>query len=496
MNELEDLLVLVDILDLLVPEETPFFSDENSTLELIETALLLMEEYVQENPQAITDPDFHEDFKEEIEELFYVHFEDDFWLYESLEDELEEILEFTFELFFTTFYEGRSFHSNEELLHLTVNTNKNIHEIEELEMKIEKLKTRPQPIQRSKEWYEFRFNLITASNAYKAFESQSMVNQLIYEKCLPLKSATEDSSNMVNVNTTLHWGQKYEPLSVMLYEEMYKTKVGDFGCIQHETYRFLGASPDGINVDPLSERFGRMLEIKNIVNREITGIPKKEYWIQMQLQMEVCDLNECDFLETKFTEYPDAASFYSDNYDLQKGIILYFHTKEARPFYVYKPLHITEQNEMEEWEEQMVELYESSQHNNMLFIKHIYWKLDKLSCVLVLRNKKWFESNIGQLQNVWNIIEKERVTGYEHRAPNRRPRSDSKTNSNFVLKQGCLLDLNKISGLPSSNSNSNSNSKITITKLDNDGNDDVVNNEFTKIIKIRTESIDETIINF
>ena len=31
----------------------------------------------------------------------------------------------------------------------------------------------------------------------------------------------------------------------------------------------------GINVDKKSPLFGRMLEIKNIVNREITGIPKK-----------------------------------------------------------------------------------------------------------------------------------------------------------------------------------------------------------------------------
>jgi putative phage-type endonuclease len=507
MNELED---LEDILDSIIPEETPsLFSDEKSSLEMVETALLLMEEYIEENPHAVSDPDFHQDFKEEIEELFHIQFENEFWLHESLEEDLEEILDFAFELFFTTFYEGRSIHSSEELKHLSImslnngnNENNNSNRIEALREKIDQLRSRPQPPQRTKEWYEFRYQLITASNAYKAFESQSMINQLIYEKCLPLNtggngentsSTTSAIVPMVNVNSTLHWGQKYEPLSVMLYEEMHQTKVGDFGCIQHDLYKFLGASPDGINVDPLSERFGRMLEIKNIVNREITGIPKKEYWIQMQLQMEVCDLNECDFLETKFTEYPDAASFYSDNSDLQKGIILYFHTKEARPFYVYKPLHITEQSEMEEWEEQMVELYESSQHNNMLFIKHIYWKLDKLSCVLVLRNKKWFESNIGQLQNVWNIIEKERVTGYEHRAPNRRPRSDSKTNSNFVVKQGCLLDLNKITGLP----NSNTNTKITVTKLDNDGNDDdIVKNEFTKIIKIRTESIDETKINF
>ena len=44
----------------------------------------------------------------------------------------------------------------------------------------------------------------------------------------------------------------------------------------------LGASPDGINTDKTSQLYGRMLEIKNIVNREINGIPKSEYWIQMQ----------------------------------------------------------------------------------------------------------------------------------------------------------------------------------------------------------------------
>ena len=61
----------------------------------------------------------------------------------------------------------------------------------------------------------------------------------------------------------------------------------DFGCIKDKNYSFLGASPDGINVDDTSPLFGRMLEIKNIVNREITGEPKKEYWIQMQMQMNI-----------------------------------------------------------------------------------------------------------------------------------------------------------------------------------------------------------------
>ena len=32
----------------------------------------------------------------------------------------------------------------------------------------------------------------------------------------------------------------------------------------------------------------------------------------MQLQMEVCDLDECDFLETKFTEYTDYTAYKND----------------------------------------------------------------------------------------------------------------------------------------------------------------------------------------
>jgi len=70
-------------------------------------------------------------------------------------------------------------------------------------------------------------------------------------------------------------GILYEMVSVMVYEKKYNTRVADFGCIQHINHSFIGASPDGINVDPKSDRYGRMIEIKNIVNRDITDKPKR-----------------------------------------------------------------------------------------------------------------------------------------------------------------------------------------------------------------------------
>ena len=442
INELEE---LQNIFDDIIPEEEPlYFINEENTLDFIEAALIIMDAYIDENPTAVSEPDFTESFIESVKELFFIQFEDHIDLNEDIEDDMNDILTDAFDIYFETFYQGRSI-NNTQTQEISQIVEQNTQSNNIIQQKIDYLRSIPQPVQRTPEWYSFRHNLITASNAYKAFESQATVNQLIYEKCQSLKTS-DDKFSMVNVNSTFHWGQKYEPLSVQIYEHIYNTKVEDFGCIQHNTYKFLGASPDGINVNPESQLYGRMLEIKNIVNREITGIPKKEYWIQTQLQMEVCDLDECDFLETKFTEYENFKEFCDDGQEKTlkgeiKGIIMYFSTKEGRPFYVYKPLEITNYDEIDNWEEQMIEKYESGEHN-MLWIKNHYWKLEKLSCVLIMRNRKWFQDNIGQLEKVWNIILNERETGYEHRAPNKRVKKESIVNNNGF--NGCLLNIVKL----------------------------------------------------
>jgi hypothetical protein len=451
---LNDLPELEDITDELVFEDEPTIFNEDFTLELVETALYLMEDYMMENPSAITEPDFEEVFLEDIKEIFYIQFEEEILNSDFIEDDLNDILEDVFQIYITTFCTERSSQNIQSNTYIDIVDSFNIgNKIQLLQDKITGLKNKPQPVQRTDAWYEFRHNLITASNAHKVFDSQSTINQLIYEKCQPLKSTTnateEDKNKMVNINTPFHWGQKYEPVSVMLYEHLYKTKVDDFGCIKHEKYGFLGASPDGINVDQTNERFGRMLEIKNIVNREINGIPKKEYWIQMQLQMEVCDLDECDFLETKFMEYENASEFFDANHEIlpenvhKKGVIVYFHnTVEMKPFYVYKPLDIIETNEILKWEEEMVDKYQNSQHNYM-YVKSIYWKLEILSCVLVLRNRNWFENNIKSIEKVWNIIENERITGYEHRAPNKKPKKEMffKNDNGLNSENKCLINI-------------------------------------------------------
>jgi hypothetical protein len=429
----------------------------NDELELLtESVFECIHHLVQINPLLFSDPEFHSKMERGLYEILDANFSDilqyDFFNFtEAMECQFEEVVQHCLDEYFSTVVPPRSYPNS-----LIMQTNNP----SEITRKIEYLNSIPQAEQRTPGWYMYRYNLITASSAWKVFKSESTINQLIYEKCKPLNidlssAMCNDDNNLaigynnddidveknmklpspspsrvidksyVNTNSPLHWGQKYEKLSVMIYELKNNTKIGEFGCIKHPKYDFLGASPDGINIDPSSPLYGRLLEIKNIVNREINGIPLEEYWVQTQLQMQVCDFDECDFLETLFKEYEDEEAFLNDSasdIDTEfhltssrtiKGVISYF-MKDGKPYYQYAPLQMTHR-EYEKWCEEIID-----KNANITWLKNIYWYLEKYSCVLIRKNDIWFESAIGKIDNVWKIILNERNTGYEHRAPKKR----------------------------------------------------------------------------
>lgn len=292
---------------------------------------------------------------------------------------------------------------------------------------IDALRAFPQPVQRTPEWYQMRHNLITASNIWKAVGSEANQNSLILEKCKPLVAESFDTTNP---DSPMHWGVKYEPLTVMIYEYRNKCKVGEFGCIQHPKYPFIGASPDGIVVNDV-ECIGRMLEIKNVVSREITGIPKMDYWVQMQVQMEVCNLDACDFIETKFKEYDevDEDLFYKNKHNyLYNGVILYFIKSDfadGNPHYMYMPLSIElNKTAISDW---INETKNALKDSHILF-KRIYWYCETYSCILVKRNRIWFDMALPKIQELWSTVVKERISGYEHRKPKKR-----------ILEKKCLI---------------------------------------------------------
>ena len=298
--------------------------------------------------------------------------------------------------------------------------------------------------QNSDEWYITRHNYLTASSMWKIFASVCAKNSLIYNKCLPLNLDKYNSTN-VNINSTLHWGHKYEPLSIKYYEFMYNTKIKEYGCIPHKKHHCMAASPDGINCDKTSSRYGRLLEIKNIVNRQITGIPKKDYWIQMQIQMEVCDLDDCDFLETRFVEYTSEHDFNLDgNFNTStdkkpKGIMIAFSDINNNIKYEYSPLNINK-NQYDLWEKEITNI---NLNNNYTWFTNIYWKLDEVSCVLVKRNHAWFNMAIIEIKNVWNIIQTEKLNeSYKLRSPKKRKTNINQINNIIVEK--CKIDINSL----------------------------------------------------
>jgi hypothetical protein len=252
-------------------------------------------------------------------------------------------------------------------------------------------------------WFMDRYTLISASTAWKAITSEASLRALIREKLVMPQPGMKDPA--ANPSSPLHWGKRYEPISTALYSLWFDVEVNEYGCIRHPDYPFLGASPDGV-VSTFGPYYGRMLEIKNVVNRELTGIPKREYWIQMQLQMEACNLPLCDFLECQFVEYPTWNEAKADGtFDRTadgkpKGaLLMLFDTVSQRIRYFYPPLAITELADYESWEKET-----RAANPQMEWMQRIWWRLENYSLVTVERHRGWFNSVLWRFEHAWNEI--------------------------------------------------------------------------------------------
>ena len=423
---------------------SPLFREDPEDVE--EQILEEIEDYVKSNPVAIWRVSYEKDL---IKDVSTVLFE------EWLEDELCEEYDLIEIQCWVKQMANYFFNTESDMPPRQGGTPLTLSPIRKvlISNKLRILNNIPTHQQRTLEWYETRYGLLTASNVWKAFGTESQQNQLIVEKCIAFEKFKEECSRYGNLSqdNPMVWGQKYEPISALIYEKKNNTKLGEYGCIVHPEWKFLGASPDGINIDPNSEVYGRMVEIKNIVNRNIDGIPLDAYWVQMQIQMEVCDLDECDFVETRIKEYKYKYEFFeSDN--IWKGVVLTFVPRiriftndnklttsntqmndQRKQFYEYFLLDPSDESPG-----QTVELWIQSkkdQYPDFVLSNGVYWGLDQYSCVLVKRNRKWFHYAIPQIERIWQIIEKERISGCEHRAPKKREQKNQLLNQSIQIIQ-------------------------------------------------------------
>jgi hypothetical protein len=86
------------------------------------------------------------------------------------------------------------------------------------------------------------------------------------------------------------------------------------------------------------------------------------------------------------------------------------------------PLSISQSNnkiDIDRWIQQTKE-----QNSDIVLFSKIYWYVDQCCCTLIKRNKKWFQTAIPKIKELWDIIVKERVDGYEHRAAKKKIKTE------------------------------------------------------------------------
>lgn len=246
------------------------------------------------------------------------------------------------------------------------------------------------PKQQSVEWYDIRQNMLTASEIASILDCNIYQTSfdLLIKKLSPIEHITNES---------MAWGNMFEQIAIKFYEFMKKESVFPIGLVSHQKYKWLGASPDGLL---LSEK---LLEIKCPNRRSIGGKIPLYYWIQMQIQMEVCNIDECDYFECVFHKYSDKEEYETDieNIDIKNHFI----------------------------------------YNDSI----IYYKLVESHLKNIKRDKKWFSENVSKLitfqnkliyyRGIANSIEQLKI---DTRSFQKRKRLESCYDINHNAKQICM----------------------------------------------------------
>jgi putative phage-type endonuclease len=205
--------------------------------------------------------------------------------------------------------------------------------------------------QRTKLWKQERKKIITATNVASILELNPYKSKF---DLLQEKTSINDINIIETNNTAINWGVKYENNAVKIYEQLKNIKVFEIGLVKHNKYPWIGASPDGIMLN------GKLLEIKCPYYKNITEEIAHYYWIQVQIQLEVCNLDECDFLECKFKEFSNEEEYLANN-DLT-----------------------------------MIQGYNE--------IDNTYWKLINYKITVIPRDTEWFKLNFNKLLNFYNLM--------------------------------------------------------------------------------------------
>jgi putative phage-type endonuclease len=259
--------------------------------------------------------------------------------------------------------------------------------------KLRKLLDAPGIAQRTPEWYDARKTMITASDIAQALGCAKFGTQRqFYEKkCGPVVAAFDATI------PPLRWGIMFEPVACRIYSCLNRDiTVHDFGLLRHPSLPHIGASPDGITDD------GIMLEIKCPWRRKINGEVPLQYFYQIQGQLSVCELDECDYFECEFEVVACAADVtYHDGPAYERGVFL--EIVDSPPRYLYPPSELSSLEALEAWADATAAVA-SETCGAGGEIKHIWWRLLKCATARIHADRALFADIARQLEPVWQKV--------------------------------------------------------------------------------------------
>lgn len=292
--------------------------------------------------------------------------------------------------------------------------------IQSIKQQIKRIKSRYQPPQRTPEWYEQRNLRITASEVancltlselhtkpyvemfgisnFKYNDKKCMNPYESFEKYVIKKCDGFFGNNVFYQNEHTIWGNKYEEVACLLYQELKNVKVEEYGLVPHSRLKWLGASPDGITTN------GIMLEIKCPKTRKINNsYPPLYYFSQVQIQMECCNLDECDFLECQIIECESENEWndiiINDPLSQKKGIIFIDNEQSTSDKTIY--IYNSQFKQPEIW---LNEINELNKKTNSSLFTPIYYFIEKFNIINIKRSKQWFENVKSTLKEKWEFI--------------------------------------------------------------------------------------------
>lgn len=249
--------------------------------------------------------------------------------------------------------------------------------------------------QRTDDWYTQKKNMLTASEISNLWKGPRARINLMSAKCSNLEVPSKRLAVLRENTNPMDWGVRYEPIVKWILEKDTKSQIQELGRIQHRTIPGLAASPDGLYVSGPREKVGCLLEIKCPISRSIASDIPFDYWCQMQIQMEVCDIDVCEYVEAKFKEDAVSSSAASASDAEPKGYItLCIHTSsesdEMKYVYHDTPTPVLDANEP--W----------------LCLETYSWSCVTMRRTMVERDTQWFTKIQPDIALFWKEVEEVR----------------------------------------------------------------------------------------